>query len=348
MRERRSRRAARRLALVGVLASGLALPVGAEPAGAIIGGYEVDPADYPQFVPLRTQGCGATVIADDTLLTAAHCVDDAGQAPGPLVNGWFFVSLTIHPLWNGDVTDGHDLAIIRVQPGSTRLAGIVPIQVGSPWDSSYYAADTPATMLGRGSTYPGGPVTEELRRVDTVLRSDSYMDDVFRVLWVLDYWNETSLIGAGSTHHTVCNGDSGGPLMVRSRSNGNWILAGVASLTPTSHPWTSVCSPNAAGFSELRGAQLAWVAHEVPAVQENWPACVYQGGAWGVADVRYQTAYNYPDFQRDGPYYWEVSCEYHSSSPPPPPPPPPPEEDPDDPPLTVCDRQPWKCPDESP
>ncbi len=57
MPRRRLGRLARSLALAGVAVGSLALPVvGAEPAAAIVGGYEVAPEDYPQFVPLRTRG----------------------------------------------------------------------------------------------------------------------------------------------------------------------------------------------------------------------------------------------------------------------------------------------------
>ncbi len=94
---------------------------------------------------------------------------------------------------------------------------------------------------------------------------------------------------------------------------------------------------------ELGGAHLAWIAQQVPAVKEGWPACLYQGGSWGQASVSYQTGFPGVDAFRDGPYYWRIRCDYLSPNPPPPPPPPP---DPDDPPLTICDTQPWKCPDD--
>ena len=91
-------------------------------------------------------------------------------------------SLTIHPLWNGDFADGHDLAIVRLTAGSTN--GVTPVQVGSPWNLSYYAARTPATIVGHGARSWGGPSTVELRAVDTVLRSDDWMDDIYNP-WVL-------------------------------------------------------------------------------------------------------------------------------------------------------------------
>jgi secreted trypsin-like serine protease len=50
---------------------------------AIVGGVQVAPSIYPEYVRVRTSDnkvCGGTVIAADIVLTAAHCVD-AGVTP---------------------------------------------------------------------------------------------------------------------------------------------------------------------------------------------------------------------------------------------------------------------------
>ena len=56
-------------ALLGVLA---ACSLVAAPAQGVVNGSEVDAASVPWFVALP--GGGATLVAPDRLLTAAHCV----------------------------------------------------------------------------------------------------------------------------------------------------------------------------------------------------------------------------------------------------------------------------------
>jgi hypothetical protein len=94
--------------------------------------------------------CGASVIGSGAVLTAAHCVDGVGGDPSKIT---LFISdtnsvtptvLFIHPLWNGDVSDGHDLAVLKVPPTAT--SGVTPPQVGSPGDAGH----GPAQRLGHG------------------------------------------------------------------------------------------------------------------------------------------------------------------------------------------------------
>lgn len=155
----------------------------------------------------------------------------------------------IHPLWNGEYEDGHDLALIRLPAGT--VVSAAPTQVGSPWDSGANAANTIATIMGDGRTFAHDTGDANFLAADTVLRSDDYMDDIFNPWYWFDHWTSRLMIGAGSTNQTVCMGDSGGPLVVY--SSGHPVQVGVASFV---HDEDN-CS-GAAGFAELSGAQLAW------------------------------------------------------------------------------------------
>lgn len=326
------------LATAAVAAATFAPLLPSAPAGAIVGGVAVSPSVYPQYVRIVTNKnqCGGTVIATDTVLTAGHCI----HSDVPIgyysvyigdVNPVGVSSITVHPLWNGDFAHGHDLAILRLVPGST--AGVPTIQVGAPFNPEYYAANRPAAIVGHGATSPDGPATYELRAVDTILRSDSDMSDIYDPWYWLTNWNSSLMIGAGTRTplQTACEGDSGGPVVVDKDGTWNWIEVGVGSFVQT---WPHKCGEPAV-FTELSGAQLAWVATQEPSIMSKWGPCTAPDGRAGTPMSNYGSIAG--GSGTDGPFGWTLMCWA---------PPPTPTPDPGDgggPLPPICRKQPWKC-----
>jgi hypothetical protein len=241
------------------------------------------------------------------VVTAAHCVSDDVGDPSRVnvrVMGHATVAVSelhVHPLWNGDYLAGHDLALLRLPPGGT--TGITPVQVGAPYDPGAYAPGTESTIMGYGRTGANDPVSVDLRAADTPLRSDGEMSDLADRWYWFGAWPSQLLIGAGSTGQTTCFGDSGGPLVVF--RNAHPVQVGVFSTIfygPTEDPCT-----RPAGFSELSGPHLAWVATLVSAVTAAWGTCTDSNGWIGQPAASYTTAYVFPG-QQDGPYYWGIGC----------------------------------------
>jgi hypothetical protein len=273
----------------------------AVPAAAVVGGTNA-PGYYPYFAKVEVlfadgvNQCGGSVIAESFVLSGCcfehdtpyrHIRHDEWRSrPGRRRH---------HPLFNGNTADGHDLALIDVGP--SRTAGITPVQVCAPADPGAYAPGTLATMMGYGRTSAGGEMSDVLLAVDTVLRSDDYMDDLFNPWYWYDKWPDRFAIGAGSQRQTVCNGDSGGPLVVY--RNDVVVQVGVASLAKKS------CNA-AAGFAELSGAQLAWFATQVPSIMARWGTCQTEFGTPGVYSAQYTTT-PIAGAQRDGAFS-EIAC----------------------------------------
>ena len=318
-------------AAVALAASGLT----ASPAHAIIGGNATTADAHPYYVRIgKSVGgskvndghCGGSVISAEWILTAAHCVDDMQVSE---IDVWIrdttrYTALErrIHPLWDGEVDHGHDLALVRVPSYAT--SGVTPVQVGVPGDSGPYQAGRYSTIVGHGRTHQAGTWTPELRSLSIPIRSDADMDDIYNKVYWWDHWIDSLMIGAGSTYYTICDGDSGGPLTTS--YDNRLVQVGVASFTDTT--WDN-CD-EAGGFAELQNAQLAWIAANVPAVKQRWGSACYAGGKAGTWQVYYSTIAN-SSAARDGAYYWYVKC-LTSSTPAPSPRPPSP---------SICEAKPW-------
>ena len=146
---------------------------------------------------------------------------------------------------------GHDLSLIHAGPAAT--AGATAIQVGAPGMPAEYAAGAPATIMGVGRpSYTG--TSGVFRTAETQLRSDDDMAGVYDPWYWFGSWIDELMIGAGTSDHTVCLGDSGSPLVVV-QASGRPVEVGVAAHTNTNASGDDGCTEPGL-FEELSGAQL--------------------------------------------------------------------------------------------
>ncbi|MEU6642263.1 serine protease [Saccharomonospora sp. NPDC046836] len=209
------------VAAAAVLAGSVLVPAtasGTQPS--IVGGTEASVADHPYAVFLvdrrGNQFCGGTLVASDTVVTAAHCavaVDRselgvvAGRQDKRTADG---MEAGVRDVWvppaYEDPTTGDDLAVLTLD----RRVPYRPARVAGPADQARYAPGTMATVLGWGRLEEGGAKSTTLRSARVPIVDDETCGRAY------GSYDSRTMVCAGYPEGGVdaCQGDSGGPLMV--------------------------------------------------------------------------------------------------------------------------------------
>lgn len=206
---------------------------------SIVGGSTVSIGSYPWQISLQSYGshfCGGTIIDDEWILTAAHCVEGesasrlsvrAGSSTWSRSGQTRSVSRIIsHPSYNGDPAYGYDIALLKLSSPLSINQNAQPIPVTTTADEQAGATATGAvaTVSGWGATREGGSGSSTLRAVSVPVISNSVASQLY------GYSIDNTMLAAGILNQggkDSCQGDSGGPLVVSGTSGP--ILAGVVS-----------------------------------------------------------------------------------------------------------------------
>lgn len=204
----------------------------------IVGGHATEPGEYPWQV-LLAQGCGGTLIHQEWVLTAAHCVLSNGalisnfdlyfgvhnlKQIDSLVQTRRPAAVIPHPAYDDRAHD-NDLALIKLnQPVTLNSRVGIGALATSPTDDSLWLAGTLSTVTGWGALSEIGASADVLQEVQVPIVSNADCNAV--------YWDgiTENMICAGYVEggKDACYGDSGGPLMAMD-VNGTWKQTGIVS-----------------------------------------------------------------------------------------------------------------------
>ena len=208
------------------------------PQPMIVGGYPVDPAcpncKYDFMVSLQSDGwwgghfCGGSLVREDWVVTAAHCVQGDSPSSIDVVIGLHNVNGTtgqqtrnvseiiIHPQYSGNSLN-NDYALLRL---SSPITDFEPIQLATSDDHDNEPVIS--TTMGWGATSSGGSSSSTLLEVDVPI------DDSCGNYSNSDITNNMVCAGDSNGGEDSCQGDSGGPLIM-TNSNGEYELIGIVS-----------------------------------------------------------------------------------------------------------------------
>ncbi|XP_069691850.1 chymotrypsin-1-like [Periplaneta americana] len=196
----------------------------------VMHGHRASKGEYPFQVSLQIEGehhCGATILNEKFILTAAHCIYSGiidnytiragtnnykrGGSVHKVVH-WVY-----HELYEENIPCKNDIAVLEVDPPLTFRPRVQPTRLPSEGEEPDVGAKSVA--IGWGSKNFYGPCRPQLHEVSLNIYSHQECLDV--------YWNlpTTDMVCSGAPYEQgqVCSGDSGGPLLV------NGIQVGITS-----------------------------------------------------------------------------------------------------------------------
>ncbi|XP_034195538.2 transmembrane protease serine 9 [Osmia lignaria lignaria] len=189
--------------------------------GRIVGGQPASIDEHPYQVSLRFNNrhiCGGAIISEEWVITAAHCVQTkfirfvsikAGTSDlrddGIVVFAKQIISHDNYMRRNAD----YDIALVRLEKPLVYSSWVRPILLAPIAD--HYTAGSKAVVTGWGVLRSDGPLTDQLRKVEVPLVSNSECSELYVTRPITSRMICAGYVNLGGKD--ACQGDSGGPLV---------------------------------------------------------------------------------------------------------------------------------------
>ncbi|XP_032076999.1 ovochymase-1 [Thamnophis elegans] len=211
----------------------------------IIGGRMSMPGGQPWQVSVkrgRSHFCGGSLIGDDVVATAAHCVVDldlkvmknlivtVGEfdlGSGDEEEQSVSVSeIVVHPDFNRFGNMDSDIALLFLKHQVQYGYEVQPICL--PHKDDVFEAGTLCVVSGWGKTSEDGPLSNVLQEVELPIIDSITCSEVLKTLNLPPGQRSMLCAGFPDGGRDACKGDSGGPLACR-KASGIWTLVGITS-----------------------------------------------------------------------------------------------------------------------
>ncbi|XP_054156516.1 uncharacterized protein LOC128954924 isoform X2 [Oppia nitens] len=212
----------------------------------IVGGQSSSQGSWPWQVALYREGefqCGGVIVADQWLLTAAHCFHATRDAYwtarfGILRRGNLFASPyeqirhITHVIVHKDYVDKgfiNDIALLRLNEPINYSKHVRPVCMPTELDDESKWHRQLCTTVGWGKLFEHGrifPDTLQEVKLPVISTEECRKRTLFLPLYKIT--DNMFCAGYDRGGRDACLGDSGGPLMCQKR-NGKWFLLGVTS-----------------------------------------------------------------------------------------------------------------------
>ncbi|XP_058457217.1 brachyurin-like [Malaya genurostris] len=221
----------------------------AVPDSRIVNGEEAQPGQFPyqalvlSFFENGNSGlCGGTLLTQNFVMTAAHCVVIGSLAThGTVILGAHnrqiveetqqridFASINVHANYSASLLR-NDIATIQLATPAVFNAVVQPIDLPAISDDRTFAGLTGIISgFGRTSDETGSPASDVVMYTSNPIVTNADCQSAWNAILI----QAQNICLSGEGGRSVCNGDSGGPLAVR--ENDRSLQVGISSFVHSS------------------------------------------------------------------------------------------------------------------